>query len=65
MTAADVGLDGTPVLVMRGSLTIGDLVLECGVLSDGRRIFFGKGIEQFIGILSDIPQPKATPNDPP
>lgn len=46
--------DGIPVALRVGKLTIADLVLDCAVLSNGQRVFFGEGMADLVGALADL-----------
>lgn len=53
-TGMKEGDDGVPVAVRVGKLTIADLVLDCAVLSNGQRVFFGEGMANLVGALADL-----------
>ena len=45
--------DGLPHMVSQGVLRIGGIELQCAVLSDGERIFYGPEIEALMGCMSE------------
>lgn len=45
--------DGLPWATHQGQMTIGDLQLDCYVLSDGRRVFHKRGMAKALGLKSE------------